>query len=156
MTRLQQVQEALAAAQAALVAVHEESAGVNAQEEALRRRYPASGDALDRATISLALQQEIPALSRRIEARRASAERDIEAAQAAVDAVLGEIAETKTAIVRRSQRTETGGYFDVEIDRIRADADARIMALEAARRDELNDLPGMYRRLEGLGGALTA
>lgn len=32
MTRLQQVQEALAAAQAALVAVHEESAGVNAQE----------------------------------------------------------------------------------------------------------------------------
>lgn len=152
MTRLEQAQEALTTALAALDAVHTEGTSVNKQEDALRRRYPASTDALERATISLALSQEIPALQRRIESRRLSAERDVTTAQEALQAVQGEIAAAQAAIAERTRRTGAGGYYDSEIARIRATADREIAALERAQRDEVADLPNMRRRLAMLGG----
>jgi predicted nucleic acid-binding Zn-ribbon protein len=155
-TRLEQAQEALLAAQAALEAVRTEASKVNAQEADLRRRYPASSDALERATISLALSQEIPALQRRVESRRLSAERDVDAAQRAVQVVQAEIAELRAAIAERIRRTEPGGWFATEIDAIRADADRRIAALAASCEAERGDLPGMQARLEQLGGTATA
>ena len=156
MTKLQRALDAWQEAQGALDAIAVEANAVNAQEDTLRRRYPASNDALERATVSLALQQEIPALRRRVEARQASAQRDVDAASERLAAVQQEIAAQRASIARRMARTAPGGELEQMIVEIQDDADRRVGELARALEDELAELPAMRRRLQELGGELSA
>lgn len=156
MTALEQAQHAHGLTLAALEALNAALAALQRQENELRRRYPASGDALERATISIALERELPALYERHARRRLSVDADIAAAAERIEQVKAEIESVRSNIARRISRTCDGGELDKEIAAIQADADRRIKALQAAKRDELGDLPGMERTLLDLGGALPA